>query len=186
MRSAIWGAVVLLVSGSAALACGTERWPVKTGTDRDAGSVANLPTETTIAELVSIVPPNHPETRRSSRFRPIELTTFKVAGILKAVKKETDQDYHLVIADPANPDVTMIVEAPDPRCALGSKFLDNIDFVRHEIDRQFGFGVAEIRRLEPNVPVTVTGVAFFDALHGQEGVAPNGIELHPILIIAFQ
>ena len=130
--------------------------------------------------------PNHPETRRSSRFRPIELTTFKVAGILKAVKKETDQDYHLVIADPANPDVTMIVEAPDPRCALGSKFLDNIDFVRHEIDRQFGFGVAEIRRLEPNVPVTVTGVAFFDALHGQEGVAPNGIELHPILVIAFQ
>jgi len=27
----------------------------------------------------------------------------------------------------------------------------------------------------------VTGVAFFDFLHGQTGVAPNGIELHPIL-----
>jgi hypothetical protein len=25
------------------------------------------------------------------------------------------------------------------------------------------------------------GVAFFDYLHGQTGVAPNGIELHPIL-----
>jgi hypothetical protein len=25
------------------------------------------------------------------------------------------------------------------------------------------------------------GVAFFDFLHGQTGVAPNGIELHPIL-----
>jgi hypothetical protein len=24
-------------------------------------------------------------------------------------------------------------------------------------------------------------VAFFDFLHGQTGVAPNGIELHPIL-----
>jgi len=28
----------------------------------------------------------------------------------------------------------------------------------------------------------VTGVAFFDFLHGQTGVAPNGIELHPILV----
>jgi hypothetical protein len=28
---------------------------------------------------------------------------------------------------------------------------------------------------------TVTGVAFFDFLHGQSGVPPNGIELHPVL-----
>jgi hypothetical protein len=27
----------------------------------------------------------------------------------------------------------------------------------------------------------VTGVAFFDFKHGQHGVAPNAIELHPIL-----
>jgi hypothetical protein len=27
----------------------------------------------------------------------------------------------------------------------------------------------------------VTGVAFFDTDHGQTGVAPNAIELHPIL-----
>ena len=27
----------------------------------------------------------------------------------------------------------------------------------------------------------VTGVAFFDYEHGQTGVAPNAIELHPIL-----
>jgi hypothetical protein len=45
------GAIALLVSGSAAFACGTERWPVKTGTDRDAGSVANFPKPTTIAQL---------------------------------------------------------------------------------------------------------------------------------------
>ena len=36
------------------------------------------------------------------------------------------------------------------------------------------------------MPVTVTGIAFFDPLHGQEGVAPNGIELHPVLMIDFQ
>jgi hypothetical protein len=27
----------------------------------------------------------------------------------------------------------------------------------------------------------VTGVAFFDFDHGQTGVAPNAIELHPVL-----
>jgi Putative Ig domain len=36
-----------------------------------------------------------------------------------------------------------------------------------------------------NVPVTVAGVGFFDFLHGQTGVAPNGIELHAVLDIQF-
>jgi hypothetical protein len=32
----------------------------------------------------------------------------------------------------------------------------------------------------------MTGVGFFDRIHGQTGVAPNGIELHPVLDIQFQ
>jgi len=28
---------------------------------------------------------------------------------------------------------------------------------------------------------TITGVGFVDFSHGQRGVAPNGIELHPVL-----
>ena len=31
------------------------------------------------------------------------------------------------------------------------------------------------------VSVTITCVGFWDILHGQIGVAPNGIELHPVL-----
>ena len=31
----------------------------------------------------------------------------------------------------------------------------------------------------------ITGVGMFDFLHGQTGVAPNGIEVHPILDIVF-
>jgi len=31
------------------------------------------------------------------------------------------------------------------------------------------------------IAVRITGVGFFDRLHGQMGVAPNGIELHPVL-----
>ena len=51
-----------------------------------------------------------------------------------------------------------------------------------QLDRIF----AQNRRSELSVPVTVTDVGFFDVLHGQEGVARNGIELHPVLMIDFQ
>jgi hypothetical protein len=38
----------------------------------------------------------------------------------------------------------------------------------------------------PATPATVTGVGFFDKVHGQTGVSQsNGIELHPILKIEF-
>jgi hypothetical protein len=35
----------------------------------------------------------------------------------------------------------------------------------------------------PSIPARVTGVGFFDRMHGQTGVAANVIELHPILKI---
>ncbi len=31
------------------------------------------------------------------------------------------------------------------------------------------------------ITVRVTGVVFFDRIHGQDGVAPNGVELQPVL-----
>jgi len=33
--------------------------------------------------------------------------------------------------------------------------------------------------------VKINGCGFFDFLHGQTGVAPNGIEIHPVLDIQF-
>src|SRR5229473_4218507 len=130
MRGTILGFMALLASGCAALACGTERWPVKVGTDRDARKVATSPQVTTIAHLRLIAAPPRPNSRPKTRFAPTELTTFQVKGILRVIKKEKDQDYHLVITDPINPHVTMIVESPDPTCASGSQFLDNIMSVR--------------------------------------------------------
>jgi hypothetical protein len=35
--------------------------------------------------------------------------------------------------------------------------------------------------LQRPIPVTVTGPLFMDKIHGQEGVAPNGAEIHPVL-----
>lgn len=33
--------------------------------------------------------------------------------------------------------------------------------------------------------VDVRGIGFMDVLHGQVGVAPNGVELHPVIYIHF-
>ena len=169
MHRTVLAALALLACSSAALACGTERWPVKVGTDQDAGRVIQQPQPATIRDLVSFPAPPDPGARPNSRFAPTELTVFQIHGVLKIIKKEKDEDYHMVIADPNDPNLTMIVEAPNPPCAVGSAFEANIASVRATLDQQFG----EFHRLEPNVPVTVTGVAFFDFFHNQEGVAPN-------------
>lgn len=93
-----------------------------------------------------------------------------------------DLDYKLIIADPAHPDVTLIAVAVEWPCATNSKYFEQLKTVRRAVVQKFG----EIARAEePNVPVTVTGVGFFNPVHGIEGAAPNGIELHPIIAISF-
>ena len=181
MRAAIITATaILLASTSLALACGKERWPVKVGTDQDAGQVVTTAQASTVAALRAITVPAIQPDRRAA---PVETTVFAISGILTVIKRESDEDYHLVIADP---DIggTMIVESPNPHCAEGSQFFNDIASARQTIDDKFGpIG----RKRQPNIPVTVVGVGFFDFIHHppQEGVAPNGIELHPILHIQF-
>ena len=62
----------------------------------------------------------------------------------------------------------MIAEAADPACAPRALPLRR---------RQ----MAGVRRVVRLCWAVVVGVAFFDFLHRQTGVAPNGIELHPVL-----
>lgn len=182
MRRAVVAVVAFLASISLALACGTERWAVKTGTDREAGQVSMTPHPTTVSTLASQPAPPNPNAQPDTRFAPTEVTVFAVSAILKVIKREKDQDYHLVIADPQTGE-TMIIEAPDPDCAIGGRFDAEIAGARQQIEAHFG---GQIRgRHQVNIPVDVTGIAFFDPMHGQEGVAANGIELHPILSIAF-
>ena len=181
MKRALAGIAVLLATTTFALGCGKERWPVKVGMDQDAANVSLFPIETTIAELGNIAALHNPDAQKRARY-PTELNTYTVHGILTVIKHESDEDYHLVIAEPDDREITMIVESPALDCAQGSPFENRIDIVRQEIADQLG---AITRKRHPNIPVTVTGVAFFDKLHGQEGVAPNGIELHPILNISF-
>jgi len=160
--------------------CGVERWSVKTGTDADVGSV-NLtnPQTNTIVTLRSWTAPN--PIPPNNRVSPYETTTWVLDATLVEYKLENDSDYHLVIKDASGN--TMIAEIPDPACVgTGSPFASAIQSARAQFDATY---TATTSFQTANIPVQLTGVGMFDFLHGQTGVAPNGIELHPVLGIVF-
>ncbi|MFC0541590.1 hypothetical protein [Kutzneria chonburiensis] len=160
--------------------CGVERWAVKTGTDADAGKITLQSTSTsTIASLTSLPAPA--SLPANNRVQPTETTVFRLSATLTQYKLETDSDFHLVLSDGAGH--TMIAEIPDPACVgAGSPLASSVQKARSEFTAKYtptsSFKTA-------NVPVTITGVGFFDFLHGQTGVAPNGIELHSVLDVQF-
>jgi len=166
--------------------CGVERWAVKTFTDEDTGLVDLTPRDASVLELRAFVrPANVLDARRAG---PVELSTYRVSAVLLGWKHERDDDFHLVIADPSYPDSTMIVEIPSARCShvCSSRLVDAMMVARRAVEAELGSPSSTYRPLRPPRAVTVTGIGFLDFLHGQTGVAPNGIELHPVLDIRFQ
>lgn len=154
--------------------CGVERWAVKTLTD--SAGVNLTPFPATIAQLDAMPVPAGMGTHASRL--PGESTTYTLRGVLLvAAKLEGDSDYHLVLQAPGGQ--SMIAEIPDPACAAGSRVLRQITATRAAFDRAYP-AVAHGGFVTINARVNLTGVAFFDVLHGQRGVAPNGIELHPL------
>lgn len=99
---------------------------------------------------------------------------------MRAVKLEDDSDYHLVISDPKTGG-TMIVELIHPDCVAegGSNPRPLFLHARQAFAAACGTPATGFRGA--NGSARVTGVGFFDFIHGQTGVAPNGIELHPVL-----
>jgi len=160
--------------------CGVERWSVKTGTDADVSLVnLNSQTPTTVSSLRSLSQPG--SLPANNRVQPTEATVFVLDATLTQYKLEGDSDYHLVIKD-ANGN-TMITEIPSPSCVgSGSPFTSGVSSSRSAFDAKFNVTTSF---QTTNTPVRIVGVGFFDFLHGQTGVAPNGIELHPVLNIIF-
>lgn len=144
-------------SGTAA--CGLERWTVKTLQDRPRLLPAR---KTTIHYLITRpAPQTLPDTRL-----PFEHHVFTVSAAVVLISPEADSDLHLVLQQGGN---HMIAEAPSPNCDKRAT-----PYRR----RQMRVAREQVRLC---ARASVTGVAFFDFDHGQTGVAPNAIELHPIL-----
>lgn len=142
---------------------------MKVAVDAGAGRVDTVPAVTTVSAMRALRPPSRP-LPFNARIAPYELKIFRVRAVLRQVISESDGDWHLVLEDPDHPGATMVGEIPDSSCALGSMFAGRYAAVRRDL-----------RAAPRNALVEVEGVGFFDYIHGQRGVAPNGIELHPIL-----
>ena len=139
--------------------CGVERWTVKTLQDRPVLLAAKA---TTIAFLTSQpAPASLPNTRL-----PFERHIYTVTAAVTLVRAESDGDFHLVLSDGSR---TMIAESPEAGCNSGATAARIT---------QMRTARAVLRLCSK---ARVTGVAFFDFKHGQTGVAPNAIELHPVL-----
>jgi hypothetical protein len=136
-----------------------ERWTVKTLQGRP----VLIPAQpTTIAFLTSRpAPASLPDTRL-----PFERHIFTVTARVVLIRHEADDDFHVVLSDGRQ---TMITESPAPTC-------DSRAFPVRQAQM-----AAARRALRLCSRARITGVAFFDFDHGQTGVAPNAIDLHPIL-----
>lgn len=148
-------------------------------TDAAAAQVNYTPKYTTLDSLIHIA--TSPSTT-APRFVGIEFQTYTITCNITIKKNETDNDYHLVLQNDNSE--TMIGEVPDPTCSVASTSAHVNDFIaaRNWVNTHIGTGAVS----NVNIPlVDITGVAFVDAPHGQTGLAPNCMEIHPILKIQF-
>ncbi len=183
-------------SAGTSIHCGYERWNVKTGTDPLAGQVSMFPKQTTVSALVSMPQPTAVKTGQKAKYPPQlkrlpqEMQVYTVSATITQYNVEQDNDIHLVLTSAGK---TMIAEIPNPACVKGGPFLTGITNSRALFARQVGgklpaappSGKYSPPPIKVNLSATVTGVAFFDFIHGQAGVAPNGVELHPVINLAF-
>lgn len=169
---------------------GVERWPVKTGSDDDVATVLATPLPTTIADLVTIARPGDMPLLtlnpiyQSARSTVAERQTYVVDCEITGYRLESDGDYHVVVRDDMNN--MMIVEIPngadDAYVAPSSPFKAGIVASRQAFDAVFT--VDRVMKATAQ-KARITGIGFFDKAHGQIGLAPNAIELHPVIDIQF-
>jgi hypothetical protein len=121
---------------------------------------------------------------RTNTPQHVEFRVFRIEKVtLVEAKLEPDKDIHLVVADDMGR--TMIVEFADPGCpdAATSAKATQMTAARNAylkacegLPKKSGF-----TKLKGQA--TIEGVGFFDIVHAEDphGVAPNEIELHPVL-----
>jgi hypothetical protein len=166
---------------SAGVKCGSERWPVKTLSDQDAGNVNFTPQPISVSALRGIPAPAFKP--QSARVAPVESTTYWLVAKVLEFKLEDDMDVHVVISDTGDPAQTMIVEFPDAsKCtgAIGSAEAAQMKAARAALVAAYGPPPSgSFEHLTGTA--SFVGVGFFDFKHGQTGVAPNAVELHPVI-----
>ena len=166
-------------AGNPALACGVERWFVKTLADAEATTV-NLSsvTSTTIRDLNAL--PDHCGGGPDRRTYPEEFRVFEVIGRVTYIAHEEDRDYHIALEDPDSPGFSIVTEIADTQC-IGAASSPQLATLR-SAEGMFAslLGGRSATTLAGST-IRVQGVGFYDFNHGQRGRAANCIELHPIV-----
>ncbi len=179
--AALFAAVVLSASG-----CVHARWPAKTLAD--GVPIASKPIDRTITQLRAIPRPPGVDSFSAARV-PQERQVYRVRAVLLRFSLATDGDVHLAIAEPREPAATMIAEIPDPDRMTGApaQYREQVARTRRDFIAAFGAPALDVWR-PVRRQVVLTGPLFFDYLAGpaggQAGVAPNDVEIHPVLGIA--
>lgn len=161
--------------------CGKERWDVKTLIDDDTVKIDfDNTVQTTVSEQCSLERPL--KIKNKPRLKS-ERTLYEITAYVIEFKEEADRDYHVVIEDP-DTEETMVVEIVDPDCPDidNTSRYESLRKVRDWFTANFHPGNS-FRKARKKVKLT--GIGFFDFLHGQRGMAPNGREIHPVLSMEF-
>ncbi|HEX9375746.1 MAG TPA: hypothetical protein VGB19_05860 [Actinomycetota bacterium] len=164
-----------------AVQCGEWRWGVKTLSDGRAKGVGYRPLVRKVGFLRGLPEPSFLDSSTKRIRHSAEMRTYTIKVALLKAALEEDHDIHLVVAPAAAKAKSMIVEFPDPKCkgAAGSYKKAKIAAARSALLNDCGAIGSGSTKLTGTA--TITGVGFYDAKHGQDGEAPNGIELHPVL-----
>ena len=172
--------------------CGSERWHVKTMSDPQATSVNKTIKVVTVDTLIHApvpVPASGSLAKADNvRFGPWELQAVQIRATIVGWKTENDNDFHIVVADLKNPSETMIVEPPSSACssACSSGYGSFFQASRDAFTKCLGQPSTSFTHTNAKTIVAdITGVPYFDPIHGQTGVAPNGIEIHPVINVTF-
>jgi hypothetical protein len=163
------------------------RWPVRTGSDLDASLVNDVPVPATVEELVGQPRPRGmrlPTKRfpayQNRRAEGVERTVYVLETTIVGCQLMLSQNFHLNLKGDSGQ--TMIANCPHPDPEFvdpGSRWVKQIAQVRHQIEERLK--PIPGQRMEVNERVRITGIGFFNHVHGQWGMAANGIELAPVL-----
>jgi hypothetical protein len=176
------GSVPHVAKDRTAVTCGTWRWAVKTLSDGKKKQVNYHPLSRGVSFLRHIMGPGGLGSGTPRLADSPEMHVYHVKVMLLKAVTEPDRDIHLVVAQPGHPFQTLIAEFPNTACkgAAGSFKRSRIAAARAALLHDCGsISSSEFTKLKGSA--TLTGVGFYDEMHGQTGIAPNGIELHPVL-----
>lgn len=164
--------------------CGVERWKVKTLSDADTVFV-NFDTikKSSVQEQISL---NAPYGKLDSRLAS-ETTVYSMDCFIIGFAKEDDKDIHVIVED-VNTDELMVIEIVSPECSdvQNTSRYKTFKELYEWFNKNIGIPHHSFTFLKEHKLVTVTGVGFWDSLHGQKGMANNGREIHPVLSIKFK